>query len=118
MLPKFEENIVHYFKKLQLSCGIVNRSVTIAAARGIISVKNRQVLAERGGPIELKNRLAQSFLRRFNFVRWEGTKAARKIPEKCLRNKRIPQSNLSNDLIINFDQTNVYIVPMGEYTYM
>ena len=54
MLRIFEENIVHYFKKLQLSGGIVNRSITIAAARGIISVKNRQVLAEHGVPLNLQ----------------------------------------------------------------
>ena len=75
------KDVVDYIKKLRLSCGIVNRSITIAAARGIISVKNRQVLAEYGGPIERTNCWAQSFLRRLNFVQRKGTKAARKLPE-------------------------------------
>ena len=81
MLGKFEEDVVDYIKKLRLSGGIVNRSITIAAARGIISVINRQILAAYGGPIELTNCWAQSFLRRLNFVQRTGTKAARKLPE-------------------------------------
>ena len=55
MLGKFEEDFVDYIKKLRLAGGIVNHSITIAAARGIISVKNQQVLAEHGGLIELTN---------------------------------------------------------------
>ena len=30
--------------------------------------------------------------------------------------KIVSQSNVPDDLIINFDQTNVYIVPVGDYT--
>ena len=92
----------------------MNRSVIIAAARGTISAKYRQVLTEYGGPIELTNCWAQSFLRRLNFER-KGTKTTRKIKETCLCkiNEIVSQSNAPYDLIINFDQTNVYIVPVG-----
>ena len=59
-----------------------------------------------------------------NFVQRKGTKAAQKLPENfseiketflCKIKEIVSQSNVPNDLIINFDQTNVYIVPVGDY---
>ena len=88
----------------------MNRSITIAAARGIISVKNRQVLAEYGGPIELTIVGRSHFYDACSKDRYQSSS---KTPWKFLRIKEtflskikeiVPQSNVPDDLIINFDQ--------------
>ena len=125
LLGTFEEDVIDYIKNLRLSGGIVNRPIVIAAACGIIMAKNRQHLVEFGGSIDLNNSWAQSFLRRLNFVQRKGTKAARKLPENFPEQKElflskieeiVTEKRIPDDLIINVDQTNVYIVPVGDFT--
>ena len=68
---------------------------------------------------------AQSFLRRHGYVKRKGTKAARKVPNDFdfIRmeflaevSKLVKDNEIPPELIINFDQTNVNIIPVGDYT--
>ena len=58
----------------------MNRSIVIAAARGIISHQNPGLLKEHGGSIDLGRKWAESFLFRHGYVKRKATKAARKLP--------------------------------------
>ena len=53
----------------------------IAAAKDIVSHKNPGLLEERGGPLNLGQSWAESFLCRHRYVKRKATKAARKLPE-------------------------------------
>ena len=82
-------------------------------------------MSDFGGPIDLSKSCAQSFLRRIGYVKRKRTRAARKVPvyfefiqmEFVSEIKKLVKTyDIPDDLIINFDQTNVMIVPVGHYT--
>lgn len=114
-----------YIMKLRSAGGTVNRSIVIAAAKGILGCKNPTLLPENGGHVHLDRGWAQSLMKRMNFVKRKATKAARKIPPdfdalKTNFLKRISDTvkdnNIPDDLILNWDQTGVKMIPTSEWT--
>ncbi len=79
-LGEYDDIVKEYVHHLRLAGGIINRSIVIAAARGILSHLAPVRLKEHGGDIEIERSWAQSFLGRLGYVRRKGTKAARKFP--------------------------------------
>ena len=82
-------------------------------------------MSDFGSPIDLSKSWAQSFLRRLGYVKRKGTKAARKVPDdfEFIKmeflseiQKLVKTCDIPDDLMINFDQTNVMIIPIGDYT--
>ena len=68
---------------------------------------------------------AVSILRRMGLVKCKGTKAARKLPANFPQQKadfldklsdRVDEHDIPKDLIINFDQTGLKIVPVSNWT--
>ncbi|CAH1257592.1 POGZ [Branchiostoma lanceolatum] len=105
--------------------GVVNRPMIMAAAKGLLMRRDRSVLVEYGGHIEITKAWANSLLLRMNFVKRKGTKAARKLPadfegtrdEFLARIKEtVTEFGIPDDMIINWDQTGVNIVPVGDWT--
>ena len=80
LLRGYYKDVASYIKSLREAGGIVNRSIVIAAAKGIVSYKNPALLKEHGGPLSLERSWAESFLRRLGYVKRKATKAARKLP--------------------------------------
>ncbi len=127
-LGEYDDIVKEYVHHLRLAGGIINRSIVIAAARGIRSHLAHARLKEHGGDIEIERSWAQSFLGRLGYVRRKGTKAARKIPANFEEIKtefthRVSEACKGDDdllvppqLIINFDQTNANYVPVSEWT--
>uniref|UniRef100_A0A1X7UVX2 HTH CENPB-type domain-containing protein n=1 Tax=Amphimedon queenslandica TaxID=400682 RepID=A0A1X7UVX2_AMPQE len=85
MLLEYDQDVSRYIKSLREAGGIVNRSIVIAAAKGIVSHKNPVLLKEHGDPISISSSWAESFLRRIGYVKRKGTKAAHKLPENFLK---------------------------------
>jgi len=81
LLGKYEKEVVDYIQSLCLSGGVVNSPIVVATARGIVINKEKSLLSDFGGPIDLSKSWAQSFLRRLGYVKRKGTKAARKVPD-------------------------------------
>jgi hypothetical protein len=82
------------------------------------------VLKENGGHIDLDRPWAESFLRRVGYVHRKGTKATRKLPFDFIDKKNeflkcvediIKKWSIPVELVINFDQTNVSIIPCGNW---
>ncbi len=103
----------------------MNRSIVIAAAKGIVSHRNPSLLKEHGGPIDLGRKWAESFLFRHGYVKRKATKAARKLPAdfadiKLTFLERITNEVQSNSiplaLVLNWDQTGSKLVPVSECT--
>ena len=105
-------------------CLVVNRPIVIATARGIVINKEKSLLlSDFGGPIDLSKSWTQSFLRRLGYVKREGTKAARKVPDdfKFIKmeflseiQKLVKTYDVPDDY---FDQINVMIIPVRDYTF-
>ena len=125
LLGKYDEDVINYIKSLRESGSVVNRQILIAGARGIVVSKNKFILEEFGGHVKLSRSWAESFLRRVGYVRRKGTKAARKLPfdfedQKLAFISRVQDTkqkySIPDELVINFDQTNISIIPCGNWT--
>lgn len=125
MLGEFDADVIDYVKSLRNSGAIVNRQIVMAGARGIIKNKASHLLVENGGHVNIERSWAESFLRRVGYVRRKGTKAARKLPFDFEEQKItflsdvrdiISEHSIPEQLVLNFDQTNIMIIPCGNWT--
>lgn len=67
-------------RKLRVAGGIVNRSITIAGAQGIVNFHDPSLLVQNGGVLELSRKLAEAIMKLMGLVRRKGTQVARKVP--------------------------------------
>lgn len=97
----------------------------MAAAKGLVSFKDRSLLKELGGTIEIKKSWAKSIMQRMNFVKRKGTKAARKLPIDFEDIKtdfhgrissKIDEYQIPSALVVNWDQTGLNMVPVSQWT--
>ena len=107
--------------------GVVNSTIVIAAAKGIIRHLNPGHLVEHGGHLNLTKSWAQSLLRRMGWVKRKGTKDCRSVPppEKLAKltdeylstiKAIITDQHIPTSMVVNFDQTGVNIVPTSNWT--
>ena len=104
---------------MQIAGGIVNCSIAIAAAKGIVKSHDSSLL----NSFDLSPSKAKSLLQRMNFVYRKGTKAARKLPTDFLAIwdefvncvcTVIDKDVVPPAMFINFDQTNTKFMPTSE----
>ena len=69
-----ETRLQNYLTKLRSAGGIVNRSIVVGAAKGLVKSEMPTLMRDSNTCIYL------SFLKRNNYVKRKGTKAARKKP--------------------------------------
>ena len=114
-----------YIKKLRLAGGVVNRSIVLAVAHGIVNHHEPSLLAVNGGSLILSRKWAESLMKRMGLVRRKGTKAARKLPKDFEEVKvrfldqvshAITTHSIPSDLVINWDQTGTKFVPVSQWT--
>ena len=120
-----DRDVASYAQSLRIAGGIVNRSIVVAAAKGIVSHKNPALMKEQGGPIDIGHSWAESFLRRKGYVKRKAPKAARKLPADFPEIKlsflqrikdEVEKNSIPQDLIVNWDQTGSKLVPVSEWT--
>lgn len=78
LLGDYDKEVVEYIKNLRIAGGIVNRSIVIAAAKGIVLHWNPALLKDYGGSIDLGCKWAESFLLRHGYTKRKVTKANQK----------------------------------------
>ena len=100
--------------------------IVIAAARGIIMTYDRSMLEEFGGHVHLNRHWAHSIMSRMNFVKRRATTAKSKhsaanfaelkqsFPDDVL--STVTMENIPPELIINWDQTGIKLVPSCNWT--
>ncbi|KAK3084641.1 hypothetical protein FSP39_016716 [Pinctada imbricata] len=124
-LGSFDSEVCDYITNLRKSGGVVNRRIVIAATKGIVMAKDRSLLSEYGGPIDLTKSWAVSLMNRLGLVRRKGTKGVKSLPKdfeslksafidrvECFRKEhKIPDA-----LVINWDQTGSNFVPVSDWT--
>ena len=72
------------------------RSVTIAAAKGILGNSKPSFLKENMGTFKLGQDWGNSLLRRLGYVKRKGTRAARKVPTDFERCKTESKGRITN----------------------
>ena len=124
-LGDLDQKVQAYIRKLRAAGTPVNRSIVIAAARGMVMHHSPSLLPEHGGNLELGSKCAESLMSRMGLVRRKATKAARKKPTdfeslkaqflqritKVVKDHSVPPA-----LILNLDQTGTKLVPTSEWT--
>ena len=80
LLGSYDQEVANYLKSLRIAGGIVNRSIVIAAARGIVSHRNPGLLKEHGGSIDLGRKWAESFLFHHGYVKRKALKHSKAPP--------------------------------------
>ena len=114
-----------YINALRKVIGVVNTTIVMAAANGIIVAKNPALLAQHGGHIEITKVWAKSIFQRTGYVKRKCSNAG-KITGGCFKELQeefladIKAEVLMNDvpppLIFNLDQTALQLIPTGEWT--
>ncbi len=120
-----DQKVQELVKSIRQAGGVINRSIVLSLGHGVISARDRSILKKYGGPVDLTRTWAESIMERMGFVRRKGTKAARKLPDnfeeqkadflKCIAEK-VKKYKIPDELIINFDQTGMKIVPVSNWT--
>ena len=80
LIGDFDGQVAACIRQLREAEAIVNFNIIIAAAKGIISHINANLLKESGGNLDLGKKTGLVILHRRNFVKRKATKAARKQP--------------------------------------
>ena len=120
-----DTSVQEYIKSLRKVGGVVNTAILMAAANGIIAAKNPTLLSQHGGHIEITKGWAQSLFRRMGYVKRNGSNAGKitvarfqEVQDEFLAD--IKAEVLMNDvhpqLIFNWDQTAIQLVPTGQWT--
>ena len=122
---KLDQEVASYIKAVRGSGGVITTGITIAAATAIVRRADRNLLSENGGPITLTTNWAKSLLHRMKFVKRRGSSAAKitvtnfnEVKEQFLLDIKgvVRMEEIPNELVFNWDQTAISIVPGSSWT--
>ncbi|XP_050408299.1 uncharacterized protein LOC126823474 isoform X2 [Patella vulgata] len=125
MLGDIDKKIVQLVSEILQTGGTVNGTIVTAIAKGAVRRENKSLLRENGGHIDITRAWAQSFLTRMGLVKHKSERTAGKVAQdigndkstfldnikKCVSKYGIPK-----ELIINFSQVHLNIVPVSNWT--
>ena len=126
LLGPLDSKVQLLLKKIRDNGGTVNTRIAIAAAKGILLYYNPPLLLENGGYLSLTRNWALSLLERMDFVKRKSTTAkSRGNIQDFLQKKEeflkevavtVEMEGIPAELILNWDQTGVRIVPSSNWT--
>ena len=103
----------------------MNTSIVMAVAEGVLLSKDPSKLSSNGGQIAITKSWAKSILGRMGFRKRKGTNAGKisvshfeEVKEYFLADitAEVLMNDIPDELIINWDQTPLHIVPTGNWT--
>jgi hypothetical protein len=125
-LEEMDRKVQKYIKALREAGTPVSLPLVMAAAKGIISSKDRSLLAENGGHIALTTARSRSLMNRMGMVNRKATTSKPKYsPVEFESRKRsylhaivgmISTHAIPAELVVNWDQTGINLVPTSDYT--
>lgn len=106
---------------LRMAGGVVNTLIVMGAAEGIVSHCDISKLSSHGGHIEDKKTWKKSLLLRMGFVKRKCLTSAKISLVQFDESKevflaKVLMKDIPENLIINWDQTGLSIVPTGDWT--
>ena len=122
---KLDEHVQEYILMLREQGCIITTEIVIATAKGLAKAIDRTRLEKYGGPATLGVPWAKSLLRRMNFTkRRASTKSTdpsqniEEVKEEFLLDliQVVELSEVPPDLIFNWDQTAISLVPSSQWT--
>lgn len=123
---KLDSMLQMYLRKIRDGGGRVSTRIVSAAARGLLLSYDRSRLEEFGGSLRLNRHWAYSLLRRMKFVKRKATTSKSKYSDvNLLALKRsfledvvttVQMEEIPPELIMNWDQTGIKLVPASSYT--
>jgi len=125
LLLKFDQVVQDYIDNLRKVGGSVNSVIILAAANGIIAAKEKRLLCEHGGHLELSKSWAKSLLQRMGYVKRKCFNAGKitrahfdELKEDFLTDIKaeLLMNDIPQGLVFNWDQTAIQLVPTGEWT--
>ena len=105
--------------------GVVNTAIVMAAAHGIVSARDPALLTEHGGHIEITKAWAKSLLKRMGYVKRKCSNAGKQslahfeeFKDEFLADVKaeVLMNDIPKELIFNWDQTGIQVVPTGQWT--
>lgn len=122
LLGKYDAELLEYMyiRNIREFGGIVNSQIVISSAKGLLKFHDPDVLQT----LDLGKTWAESVLC-LGYTKRKGTKVARSKPEDFEKTKMdyieriekcVNEHNIPDDLILNWDQTGVNLIPGGDWT--
>ena len=121
-----DKKVQLYLMKVRNGGSVVSARIAMAAAKGILMSCNRSRLAEFGGDVVFSRQWAYSLLKRMKFVKRKATTAKSKhstadfaqLKRQFLADvvTTVQMEEIPAELILNWDQTGVKIVPSSTWT--
>lgn len=121
LLGDYDTQVQQFVKALQQSGTVVTPQVVIAAAEGIVSANNKELLASNGGNVSLKKTWAVSLMKRVGLRKSRATKGASNVgtssedDTSCIGQilNAISTHNIPLELVIGWEQFNLPLLPDG-----
>ena len=120
-----DETVQRFISDTRKTGGVINTTVVVATARGIVSAKDPSLLRENGGPLDITSAWAKSLMKRMGYVKRKCSNAGKitlenfeEIKEEFLADVKaeVLMNEIPLDLVFNWDQTGIQLVPTGEWT--
>ena len=120
-----DKAVQDYITSMRTVGGVLNTAIVMAAAEGIIAARDRSLLVQHGGHIEIKKSLAKSLLGRMGYVKRKCSNAGKislphfkEIQENFLADiqAEVVMNEVPPELIFNWDQTALHLVSTGQWT--
>ena len=127
LLGELDSDVQTYIKALRKAGTPVSVPIVLAAAEGVVTARDRSLLLEYGGHIELNRPWAVSILRRMGFVQRRGsTQTKASLSDQQISQMKhthltqisgmVKAHNIPSELVINWDQVGVNLVPSQSWT--
>ncbi len=123
---QLDAKVQAYLRKLREGGGVVSARIAMAAARGLLNSCDRGSLVEYGGHIDITRSWAYSLLQRMGFVKRKCTTSKSKHTSADFEEMKksfladvvsmVKMENIPPELILNWDQTGLKIVPSSGWT--
>ena len=107
------------------SGGVINTTIVVATTKGVITAKNPTLLLENGGHLNATSSYAKSVLKRMEYMKRKCSNAGKVTVERFEEAKEefladikaeVLMHDIPLDLVFNWDQTGIQLVPTGEWT--
>lgn len=122
--PELDKAVQEYVEATR-AVGVVNTAIVMAAAVGIVSARDLTKLSSHGGHIQITKPWAKSLLTRMGYVKRKCSNAGKisvtrfaELQEVFFADikAQVLMNDIPDELVINWDQTALPLVPTGEWT--
>ena len=114
LMEDLKQKVIDYIKSPRQAGGVVNTAIALNIGRGGVIDKDKFLLRENGGNINLTRDWARSMLRRLNFTKHKSTKGVKTVVSDFENIKleylqhtdtAVSENRIPRNLITNWDQT-------------